>query len=401
MAYRVLVIDDHDETRDIIAGMLRSVGYDVVTAENGASGFQKAVENKPHLIVTDGMMPDISGWELTRRLRAEDIFAKTPIIMFSAAEEASQKLAGFEAGVDDYMIKPIDPEEFLQRVKLLLASAHGMPLAESEDLKKEPVAAQPTVYTDTKARLIGVLGSRGGAGATTLALNLAASLAGMDRKTTLVDLDSTHGHVALYLKQKGEHTAVLNTLAALTDVSQIESLLPTKLVPFNKRLKLLLSRVEDDNTWPQLTAAHTEIILDVLLAQSKFVVVDLGQGVDTAVSPVIDRADELVLCILPERVSLAAARRQLAYLKGRIFPGTTLHAVILDFNTGVKLPPNSVSQFLHHPISAYIEIKPAEMTTAVNKGQTLVQTYPDANASRLIQKLAQKLSTAKAISQNS
>ncbi|GAB4273167.1 MAG: response regulator [Candidatus Promineifilaceae bacterium] len=401
MTYRVLVIDDHDETRDIIAGMLRSVGYDIFTAENGTAGFQKALEITPHLIVTDGMMPDISGWELTRRLRAEDVFAKTPIIMFSAAEEASQKLAGFEAGVDDYMIKPIDPEEFLQRVKLLLASAYGMPLAESEDLKKEPVAAQPTVYTDTKARLVGILGSRGGAGTTTLALNLAASFADMGRKTTLVDLDSTHGHVALYLKQKGEHTAVLNILAALTDVSKIEALLPTKLVPFNRRLQLLLSRVEDDNTWPQLTVAHTEIILDVLLAHNKFVVADIGQGLDTAVSPVIDRADELILCIQPERVSLAVAKRQLKYLKGRIFPGTTLHAVILDFNSGVKLPPNSVSQFLQHPISAYIEIKPAEMTTAVNKGQALIQTHPDANASRLIQKLAQKLSTTKAISQNS
>jgi diguanylate cyclase (GGDEF)-like protein len=114
---RILVVDDDRNLRKIIQTNLELAGYDVVTAANGGEAMQVLDAMQPDLVVLDVMMPIMDGFEVAKRIRLHPSNTRVPIIMLTAKGEVEDKLAGFEAGVDDYMTKPFGPQELLARVK--------------------------------------------------------------------------------------------------------------------------------------------------------------------------------------------------------------------------------------------------------------------------------------------
>src|SRR5512134_193890 len=124
----------------------------------------KAFEEDPDLILLDVMMPDMDGYEVTRRLRRNPSTMETPILMFTAKTQLDDKVIGFEVGANDYLTKPTHPSELQTRVKTLIARVG--------DRKATASATQD----ENCGYVIGVLGARGGLGTTTLAVNLGAGL---------------------------------------------------------------------------------------------------------------------------------------------------------------------------------------------------------------------------------
>jgi diguanylate cyclase (GGDEF)-like protein len=114
---QILVIDDDRNLRKIIQTNLELAGYTVTTASNGDEGLSLLDSIQPDLVVLDVMMPVMDGYEVARRIRRHPVNAHVPIIMLTAKGEVEDKLAGFEAGADDYMTKPFGPQELLARVK--------------------------------------------------------------------------------------------------------------------------------------------------------------------------------------------------------------------------------------------------------------------------------------------
>src|SRR3989304_5283038 len=106
MADKILIIDDDIDTLKLVGLMLERQGYEITVASNGAVGLNKAAAERPQLILLDVMMPDLDGYAVTRRLRRAPCLARIPIIMFTANTVVDAKVAGFEAGVDDYLTKP-------------------------------------------------------------------------------------------------------------------------------------------------------------------------------------------------------------------------------------------------------------------------------------------------------
>ncbi|MEE9514024.1 MAG: response regulator, partial [Anaerolineales bacterium] len=121
MTNKVLIIDDDVDTLKLVGLMLERQGYEISVASNGTLGLAKAAEDKPELILLDVMMPDLDGYEVTKRLRSNPALAHIPIIMFTAKTMVDDKVAGFEAGVDDYLTKPTHPAELTAHVKAVLA----------------------------------------------------------------------------------------------------------------------------------------------------------------------------------------------------------------------------------------------------------------------------------------
>jgi DNA-binding response OmpR family regulator len=116
----VLIVDDDPAALRMIEYVFRRADYEVHLASNGPVALSKADEVKPDLIILDVMMPEVSGLEVCARLRAQPSTVHLPIIMLSAKDQVDDKVDGFEAGADDYISKPVDPQELLARAKALL-----------------------------------------------------------------------------------------------------------------------------------------------------------------------------------------------------------------------------------------------------------------------------------------
>lgn len=396
MTHKLLIVDDHPETLDIIARVLRQQGYVVTATSSGIQGIALAESERPDLILLDGMMPDLDGWEVCRRIRNNPKISHTAIIMFSAVSVAEQKLAGFDAGADDYLTKPTEPVELIERVRALLEDVPPRPDLPVEDTPRPiptsmAAAAEPgghTMTLPTSDEVIMVLGTRGGTGTTLLALNLAVSLAEPDRKVTLVDLDVAQGHVGLYLNQKV--TNGLNKLARLPEGMVGQEVL-AKLTPYNDSLQLLLT---DNNLFDTIEIPSPQQMLEimaVLTRPSRTLVIDGGRGVTAVTRPVIEAADHIIVCAQPERVGLAAAKQFLTHLQDLLFPHTKLWVVLLEFSGGIAVPQQAIEGFLGHPIAAIIPITPQELRRAVNKNIPLVQLFPEAKATMIIGQLAHQL----------
>lgn len=401
IAYKILVVDDHPETLNIILRVLQQQGYNVLGARSGFRGLALAESENPDLVMVDGMMPEMDGWEVCRRLRKMPEMADIPIIMFTAVDEAERKLAGFDAGADDYLTKPTEPTELVERVKTILENRK--PKASAETRLHEPTTKENKRIRDTSAPLsstislgrIGgvtaVLGARGGAGATTFAINLASSLARLGSPTTLLDLDLAQGHIALYLSQK--HEKGLNHVLTSPESKWPQSI-AAEISAYNDDLNLLLCHVKIEDDPLPLEPEQVQNLLQPLIEPEHNLVIDCGHQLTAVVESALAQADQIIVCLRPERVALANARQLLKHLQTIASEKTQVRAIIFDFTGQMNIPQPSLEKFLNHPLLAILPLSPAEMNQAVNKSIPFVQMNPHAKASILIRQIAQQFTKA-------
>ena len=116
----VLVAEDDEDIRSLVAFRLERAGYRVIAAADGRRAYEVAVAQLPDLAVLDVMMPRLDGYELMRRLRADERTSRLPIILLTARAQESDVQRGLEAGADDYIRKPFSPQELMARVQAIL-----------------------------------------------------------------------------------------------------------------------------------------------------------------------------------------------------------------------------------------------------------------------------------------
>ena len=116
----VLVADDDDDIRDLVAFRLDRAGYEVLRAGDGQEALDLARKHKPDLAVLDVMMPKLTGYDVTRELRADAATSRIPVILLTARVQEADVARGFEAGADDYVKKPFSPQELKARVQAVL-----------------------------------------------------------------------------------------------------------------------------------------------------------------------------------------------------------------------------------------------------------------------------------------
>jgi two-component system response regulator MprA len=126
----VLVVDDERTIREAVARALRMHGYDVAMAADGDQALQSVAVLRPEVIVLDLMMPRVDGIEVCKRLRASG--AKVPVLMLTARDAVADRVAGLDAGADDYLVKPFALDELIARVRALLRRSGG-------ELRDEPL----------------------------------------------------------------------------------------------------------------------------------------------------------------------------------------------------------------------------------------------------------------------
>lgn len=119
--FTVLIVEDDPEIRTALERILKYEGYNTLTANDGAAGLDMVKEHSPDLLILDVMMPFVSGLDVCRQMRSKG--DKTPILMLTAREESEDRVAGLDAGADDYLAKPFDLPELLARLRALLRRA--------------------------------------------------------------------------------------------------------------------------------------------------------------------------------------------------------------------------------------------------------------------------------------
>ncbi|MBI5623782.1 MAG: response regulator transcription factor [Elusimicrobia bacterium] len=123
---RLLMIDDDRETRRMVGRYVRHKGWEFIEAADGAEGIVAALRDSPDLILLDIQLPDLEGWEVCRRLKAESLPEPIPIMMVSGARFSPEdKAHGLEIGADDYLSKPFDLSELWLRVEAILKARGG------------------------------------------------------------------------------------------------------------------------------------------------------------------------------------------------------------------------------------------------------------------------------------
>ncbi|MDB4292102.1 response regulator transcription factor [Maribacter sp.] len=130
---RILLVDDEPDILEIVGYNLSAAGYQIFTAQNGVEGIAKAKKKMPHLILLDVMMPEMDGIEACEVLRRTSGMENTIIVFLTARGEDYSQVAGFDAGADDYITKPIKPKVLVSKVKSLLRRVKDEN-SESEDI---------------------------------------------------------------------------------------------------------------------------------------------------------------------------------------------------------------------------------------------------------------------------
>lgn len=149
----ILIADDEAGIRDLARLYLEKEGFRVQTAENGAQALAQARREPPELLILDLMMPEIDGWEVCRRLRAE---SDVPILILTARDQDIDKIVGLEMGADDYLTKPFNPRELVARVRAILRRTSGNRIDPDKPRRLgrvvvNPVSREVTIDSETVA----------------------------------------------------------------------------------------------------------------------------------------------------------------------------------------------------------------------------------------------------------
>lgn len=117
---KILIVDDEAINLEFFDVMLTKLGFIIDKAEDGVEALEKVKKFNPDLIILDNIMPKMSGWEVTKTLKSDPRYRGIPIIMFSAMDDAKNKVEGFELGIDDYITKPYNFSVVLARIRAVL-----------------------------------------------------------------------------------------------------------------------------------------------------------------------------------------------------------------------------------------------------------------------------------------
>ena len=147
MATSILIVEDEPEIRELLNFSLVRAGFDVAEAASGEMALQYLDNKLPDILIVDWMLPGMSGVELAKRLRRDELTNKLPLLMLTARSEETDLLKSFESGIDDYMSKPFSPRELVARIKALLRRT-GVPeddTVESSGIRIDLVSHRVTI----------------------------------------------------------------------------------------------------------------------------------------------------------------------------------------------------------------------------------------------------------------
>ena len=374
MAEKILIVDDDVDSLKLIGLMLQRHGYTVVAANSGKQALAKADAERPELIILDWMMPDLSGIDVLKQLKDSANTKDIPTIMFTAKTLIDDKVVAFEGGADDYLTKPTHPAELASRVRAILARSE----------------AQQRTKKSSRGLAIGVLGTKGGVGTTSLAVNLAASLLNDEQNEPIVaDFRLGVGTMGLLLgfgRSQGMSQVLQQSANAITP-----ELVEGHLIQHQTGLRALVSSVRPLETQQTFEIDAALATINVIRELGRPAFFDLGYGYDHITARLQKEMDKLVVIVEPNSAALTMARELIHEISGVGGAGRINLVVVNRSQSSLQTPWQQVEDVVGLDIKAIIAAAPELAYQATENGMPMVLLQPSAVVSGQIIKLAQEI----------
>lgn len=382
MPEKILIVDDDIDSLKLIGLMLQRHGYEVVAANAGNQAVSKAISEKPSLIILDVMMPDMDGYEVTRRLRADIKTQNIPIIMFTAKSLIEDKVVGFEAGADDYLTKPTHPAELASRVKAILA--RNTAKAGEED-------GSPDGGNGDNSRTIGVLGVKGGIGTTTITVNLGAALLNAGENPILADFCLGSGSMGLFLGHGGV-SGMANLLSKPSNEINRRTI-DGQLMTHQTGLRLLLASTRPKEALLNYSPETALSMLHALKQMGDPVILDLGSRLSVPISRLMRELDQVLLVVEPNKVALTMAREMFQTFEAENINRSKVSVAVMNrAQSNLQTPWQEIEQALGQEIKAIISAAPDLAFQAAEANMPMVVFRPNSITSSQLMKLAEDIS---------
>jgi CheY-like chemotaxis protein/MinD-like ATPase involved in chromosome partitioning or flagellar assembly len=376
MSEKILIIDDDLDTLRLVGLMLQRQGYQISAATNGQQGLEKAFEEDPSLILLDVMMPDMDGYEVTRRLRQNPATVNTPILMFTAKTQLDDKVIGFEVGANDYLTKPTHPSELQARVKTLLSRVSDKRITTG------------SLNDDRRGYVIGVLGARGGLGTTTMAVNLGAGLQSRT-KSEIIVAEMLPGQGALALEVGIENSKGLVDLLSMNKLSEITpDRVREVLIQHASGLKLLLASDRPRDMHLINQTANYETVVKKLSRLARFVILDLGVGIQPFAEKILPLCNEVLIVLEGNPNTITHTRALIDDIAALGISRKNIRVVLNNrIRSETQLPSSQVQAKLEHEILSTLTPAPELFVQATRMQTPAILCQPDSLTARQITKL--------------
>jgi len=335
MAEKILVIDDDPETLKFLTLILSRMGYQVLTAKDGIQALDMAHSENPGLIVLDVMLPGLDGYEVARSLRRHPETALTPILMFTVKSLVEDKLAGYEAGVDIYLTKPVHPVELQANIKALLA--------------------QKKARTDVLAKqgyVVGVLAPKGGLGVSTVALNLAI-IYHQNHHAKVIAAEMRPGQGCWAQELNFANPVGLANLLRMNPAEITPSIVEEQLVTTLYGVRLLLASNTSKDVEYISALDQYEAVVEQMAVLVPLVILDIGTNFHPAYDVLTELCNEIILVTEPQPIALKQTHTLIDELRTRSFgSGRALTVVTVNRTRAeITLPVSQIEQILKTPVA--------------------------------------------------
>ena len=386
---RVLIVDDVPETREHLVGLLSFDSQIVVagTAASGEEAVRLATELRPDVVLMDMDLPGMNGIEATETIteRVHD----TQIVVMSAHGDAESIKRSMIAGAREFLVKPFSGEELTGSIRQVYqretARRAQMPVHVPAVVPPSNGAAAPETADH---RVIAVSSPKGGAGRTTIAVNLALALHQESKgRVCLFDANFQFGDVGVLLNLNPRTRSVAD---AIETGDPDPDILESVIVNHSRGIRVLLAPPTPE-TAELLTVAHVRKITSYLRDTHAYVVVDLPASINEQSLAIMDLADVVLVLGSLEITSIKNVRLFMEVADQLHYERSKLRLVInrSDATQGIRI--NDVEASIRRPIDGRIASDWRLTEHAVNRGVPFVVSHADAAVSRDVVKLARSL----------
>jgi len=372
MSEKILIADDDPETVHLLNLMLARLGYKALVARDGMEALNLARSELPDLIVLDVMMPGLDGFEVARSLRRHPDTAMIPILMLTAKTQIEEKVAGYDAGADIYLTKPIHPVDLYANIKTLLAQR-----------REHTVAQVKKCYT------VGVLAAKGGLGVSTVALNLAIACH-QNREVKVIAAEMRPGQGSWVEELKFTNPSGLGTLLRRESKDISTAIVEKQLVSTSFGVFLLLASHFTGDIECMSAIVQYEALLEGLSALASLVILDIGTNFHPAFNILVEACNEIVLVVEPQIITTRYTRMMIDELRERGIGGAKALTVAMvnRAQSSMSLNISQVEELLGQPVALGFPHAAELANLAATRSAPMILLQPEGMITRQFSALA-------------